>query len=131
MAKGGKHLKQSVGKGTTDENTAGRPKAVKKSKVRLKKGPLLAVVLILVLSFAVVSPLRGCTLTGDGLIGEDKAVSLCVSEAAVGKCDSSRAELTKIDGKFCYKVEFSSDGVQYKYIIDGENGGIIARKAVK
>lgn len=134
MARGGKHEKpKNAESGEKKQAAAGRRKKrrVRKRAVSLWLGIPTIVILLLFCVF-MISPLRGCVLGDEGYIGSDAALELAISDSGIiaERAQDQSCKMVMIDGKACYKIEFSGSVAQYRYILDAQTGEII-REAVK
>ena len=86
------------------------------------------IVMLLVCVF-MISPLRGCRLSDGDFIGYASAQGIAFDDAGIAqdKANAVSAEMIKLDGQMCYKVQFSGSVTDYRYIIDAETGDIIAQ----
>ena len=123
MANSGRHL-----------NTSTRRKSPRKAKAKKHysqfnwklNAPLIAAALLVIV--LMLSPLRGCTLSGNGYIGKAEAQKIVVQDARVSdkKVKDISTEMIKLDDKACYKIEFTCEGKAYSYIISADKGAVIA-----
>ena len=140
MAKGGKHLniqtrKRSAGSRSgahlskADKARAARRRSLHiRRRSQLRTGAPQMIIMLLVCVF-MISPLRGCRLSDGDFIGYASAQGIAFDDAGIAqdKANAVSAEMIKLDGQMCYKVQFSGSVTDYRYIIDAETGDIIAQ----
>lgn len=82
------------------------------------------VIIVLLLAFAI-----GAIVVRATSIGEDEAQRIALEDAALDESEVSglRARLGYDDGRFCYDVDFYSNGVEYEYSIQASDGDIVSR----
>ena len=85
--------------------------------------------IMLLLCVFMISPIRGCHITDSGFIGYAAAQEIAFGDAGISqdKANDVSAEMIKLDGQMCYKVQFSGSVTDYRYIIDAETGDILAQ----
>lgn len=121
MAVKGRHEKQK------EEKT----EKTKKRRERKRAGfgvIMLRLAVVVLFAFVMLSPLRGCALSDDGLISPQDALNTVVRDAGVSPSlvTDIRTDTTSLDGRLCYLVDFSASGMRYRYVIDAASAEIIA-----
>ena len=140
LAKGGKHLNtRSRGRSAGSRSgahlsEADRARAARRRARHIRRrGQLRAgapqMLIMLLLCVFMISPLRGCQITDSGFIGYAAAQEIAFGDAGISqdKANDVSAEMIKLDGQMCYKVQFSGSVTDYRYIIDAETGDILAQ----
>ncbi len=98
---------------------------------KLFSTPLRAVIstICILLILCIIAAIIAFFVLKNTLIGKDEARDIALEDAGFSRSDTSRlrTSLDYDDGYFEYDVEFYVDGVEYEYVIDGEDGGIIKR----
>ncbi len=98
---------------------------------KLFSTPLRAVIstICILLILCIIAAIIAFFVLKNTLIGKDEARDIALEDAGFSRSDTSRLRtgLEYDDGYFEYDVEFYVDGVEYEYVIDGEDGGIIKR----
>ena len=91
-----------------------------------KKGITIAVCIIIAVCILTAVAV-GIVLSS--LIGKEEAKKIALIDAGLNESNVSalRADLEFDDGRFQYDVSFYSDGAEYEYHIQGNNGDIMAR----
>ena len=88
---------------------------------------------IIVLAFCVllISPLRSCVFTDLEYIGDYAAQRAAIAAAAVPEesVGSLRSDMILLDGRYCYRVDFTDGTQSFSYIIDAESGAVVASNA--
>ncbi|MDO4815872.1 MAG: PepSY domain-containing protein [Bacillota bacterium] len=147
MAKGGKHalpggskLKKSAKKSAgahvisrkdteraSEGNTAKRKP--KKHKLTFSVSNILRALLLLLICFVMISPMKGCLLTDSDYIGIAAAQRIAIDDSGIpaDKAGDIKADIVKIDGDVFYKIQFTGTVTDYRYIIDADNGAVVAR----
>ena len=76
-----------------------------------------------------ISPLKGCSLSDRDGIGMSAARQIAVEDAGIPAdlVSDMQSDYIKLEGRGCYKVQFTGTVTDYRYIIDAETGTIIAR----
>ena len=140
MAKGGKHLNKHVRSSSAGSRSgahlseADRARAARRRSRHIRRrGQLRAgapqMIIMLLLCVFMISPLRGCIISGGDFIGYAAAQEIAFGDAGISqdKANEVSAEMIKLDGQMCYKVQFSGSVTDYRYIIDAETGDILAQ----
>ena len=140
MAKGGKHLntrsrRRSAGsRSGAHLSEADRARAARRRVHHIRRrGQLRAgapqMLIMLLLCVFMISPLRGCIISGGDFIGYAAAQEIALGDAGIAqdKANDVSAEMIKLDGQMYYKVQFSGSVTDYRYIIDAETGDILAQ----
>ncbi len=98
---------------------------------KLFSTPLRAVIssICILLILCIIAAIIAFFVLKNTLIGKDEARDIALEDANISRSDTSRlrTSLEYDDGYFEYDVEFYVDGIEYEYVIDGEDGGIIKR----
>ena len=124
MAKAGRHL-----------NTGPREKRRRRPAAKRRRAslPVIILRLVIVVAFAVVmlSPLRGCSISGRDYIGTQAAVSLAAESAGIpeDKLTDLRSGIIMLDEKAYYKVDFTAADKQHSIIVNAVTGSVKAYKA--
>ena len=140
LAKGGKHLNKQVRSSSAGSRGGAHLSAADKARSsrrtdrrtgrrrRLRAGAPQMIVMLLLCVF-MISPLRGCIISGGDFIGYAAAQEIAFGDAGIAqdKANAVSAEMIKLDGQMCYKVQFSGSVTDYRYIIDAESGDILAQ----
>lgn len=107
----------------------GTEKKTKKRKPAFSLGNILKTLLLLVICFVMISPLKGCLLTDSDYIGISNAQKIAIDDSGIpaDKAGDIKADIVKIDGDVFYKVQFTGTVTDYRYIIDADTGDIVAR----
>ena len=140
MAKGGKHLNKHVRSSSAGSRSgahlseADRARAARRRSRHIRRrGQLRAgapqMIIMLLLCVFMISPLRGCIISGGDFIGYAAAQEIALGDAGIAqdKANDVSAEMIKLDGQMYYKVQFSGSVTDYRYIIDAETGDILAQ----
>ena len=140
MAKGGKHLNKHVRSSSAGSRSgahlseADRARAARRRSRHIRRrGQLRAgapqMIIMLLLCVFMISPLRGCIISGGDFIGYNAAQEIAFGDAGISqdKANEVSAEMIKLDGQMYYKVQFSGSVTDYRYIIDAETGDILAQ----
>ncbi len=138
LGNGGRHLNTRPAKKKAEPtpepqpaltSRADRRKAQEAKQRKQLRKAFAQMIVMLLLCFTMISPLRGCTLFNDDFIGYAEAKSIAFADAGISqdKASNAEAEMIKLDGKMCYKVQFSGSVTDYKYIIDAVTGDIIGQ----
>ncbi len=129
MAKGGKHLAPSK-RGSLKLGSGGRRSGKHRhlSSASVQKNLIRSLVFVL-FCLVMVSPIRGCKLSGDDYIGHSAAQKIAVEDAGIPfeKARDMQSDMIKLDGEFYYKVQFTGSVTDYRYIIDAETGEILTQ----
>jgi len=106
----------------------GTREAKAKLSPRQRALALLRIALALVFCFLMITPIRSCSLARRGYIGESAAQTIAFSSVNVASSsvESVSSDLVRIDGRYCYKVDFTARYAEYSCIIDASSGNIIA-----
>lgn len=137
MAKGGKHLNKQVRSSSAGSRGGAHMPEAEKARAsgrgagrtgRLRAGAPQMIVMLLLCVF-MISPLRGCIISGGDFIGYAAAQEIALGDAGIAqdKANDVSAEMIKLDGQMYYKVQFSGSVTDYRYIIDAETGDILAQ----
>lgn len=98
---------------------------------KLFSTPLRAVIstICILLILCIIAAIIAFFALKNTLIGKDEARDIALEDAGFSRSDTSRlrTSLDYDDGYFEYDVDFYVDGIEYEYVIDGEDGGIIKR----
>ena len=140
LAKGGKHLNTQTRKKTAGSRSgahlskADKARAAQRRSRRVRRRSQLRagapqMIIMLLLCVFMISPLRGCRLADGDFIGYAAAQEIAFGDAGIAqdKANAVSAEMIKLDGQMCYKVQFSGSVTDYRYIIDAESGDILAQ----
>lgn len=89
---------------------------------------LLRLLIVVLFLLVMLSPLRGCMLADDGLIGARSAIHSACADAGLADSDIKNVgtEITVIGDTVCYLIDFSASGTQYRYVVDATTGKVIA-----
>lgn len=98
---------------------------------KLFSTPLRAVIsaICILLILCIIAAIIIFIVLKNTLIGKDEARDIALEDAGFSRSDTSRlrTSLEYDDGYFEYDVDFYVDGIEYEYVIDGEDGDIIKR----
>ncbi|WP_124101363.1 PepSY domain-containing protein [Ruminococcus sp. Marseille-P6503] len=86
---------------------------------------IICIVIIVLIAAAVISIIA----VRSAFIGGGEAEKIALADAALKEADVSglRARLDFDDGRFCYDVDFYSNGTEYEYSIQAKDGDIVSR----
>lgn len=92
------------------------------------KRAVISTILIVVLILAIAAAI-GAVIFNNVFVGKDEAKKTALKDAGLSESDVSgmHVDFDYDDGRFEYEVEFYSDGVEYEYVIQASDGGIISR----
>ena len=127
MDGGGKHIKEGRAVLFRKKNNGAHGEKPKRSP-RQKAMLLLRIGLVLIFCFLMITPLRSCSLAHRGYIGESAAQTIAFGNAGIVSADAGdvSADLVRVDGRYCYKIDFGTESHTFSYIIDAASGSIIA-----
>lgn len=101
-----------------------------KRKINRKKirRDLPRMIAMLLFCIVMISPVKGCVMDGD-YIGYDAAKKAAVKDAGMNydAAKNMEIDMIKLDGQFCYKIEFTGSVTEYRYIIDAESGDVVSQ----
>ena len=105
---------------------------LKQLKIKNKKATAISLAIVL---FCVItmSPIKGCFISDGKYIGISAAEKIAIEDAGIlsDRAQDVHIKMIKMDGKACYKVEFSGAASDYQYIIDAETGDVLLYKFYK
>lgn len=89
---------------------------------------VISTILILIIVLAAAGVISAVVIK-NAFIGNDEAKKIALKDAELDESDVSglRSKLEFDDGRFCYDVDFYSDGTEYEYSIQAKDGDIISR----
>lgn len=140
LAKGGKHLNTRSRRKTAGSRSGAHLSAADRAQVavnrtrrnhrrsQLRTGAPQMLIMLLMCLF-MISPLRGCILSDGDFIGYSTAQEIAFGDAGIAqdKAKGVSSEMIKLDGRMCYKVQFSGSVTDYRYIIDASTGDVLAQ----
>lgn len=98
---------------------------------KLFSTPLRAVIstICILLILCIIAAIITFIVLKNTLIGKAEARDIALEDAGFSRSDTSRlrTSLEYDDGYFEYDVEFYVDGIEYEYVINGDDGEIIKR----
>ena len=123
-------IKDAVGRFFTPKSSGRHEKAPEVTR-KQKLGIALRTVIVLAFCVLLISPLRSCVFSDLSYIGDYAAQTAALTAAAVPaeNADGMRSDLIQLDGRYCYRVDFTDASQSYSYIIDASSGAVIASSA--